>query len=211
VKTQAMSEKIVIFGAGGHAKVVVDAIEREGFYRIKLLVDSNPAMVGTSINRYRVLSEQEGLSARADGTFWAFVAIGDNQTRKRIAQIVKQRGFSLATVVHPGAVKATEVELGEGSLLMPGSVINACAEVGSNVIVNTGAIIEHDCRVGNNTHIAPRATLCGGVHIADDTLIGAGAVVLPGLKIGARVVVAAGAVVITDVPDDAIVKGIPAR
>lgn len=206
-----MPDQIVIFGAGGHAKVVIDAIEIAGLDEIRFLVDANPARVGTRLKHYQVRSEQEGLSAGASGSLRAFVAIGNNEARKRIAQMAKQFGFGLATVVHPASVRASDAILGEGSLVMPGSVINACAVIGSNAIINTGAIVEHDCRVGDFTHIAPRATLCGGVDIGDDTLIGAGAIILPGIKVGVGAVVGAGAIVLSDVPDGATVKGIPAR
>jgi UDP-perosamine 4-acetyltransferase len=205
-----MPEQIIIFGSGGHAKVVIDAVEMSGAHQIAFLVDANPIRVGTRLKHYQVRSEQEGLSAGGCGML-AFVAIGNNQTRKCIADRAKHSGFSLATVVHPGALKATDVTLGEGTLLMPGSVINACALIGTNTIINTGAIVEHDCRVGNNTHIAPRATLCGGVEVGDETLIGAGAIILPGVRVGARVLIGAGAVVLSDVPDDVTVKGMPAR
>jgi sugar O-acyltransferase (sialic acid O-acetyltransferase NeuD family) len=206
-----MPEQIVIFGAGGHAKVVVDAIEVVGSYEILFLADANPARLGTRLKHYLVRSEKEGLSAGASGLLSAFVAIGHNETRKRIAQAAKAGGFRLATVVHRAAVIASDTTLGEGTLVMPASVINASSVIGVNAIINTGAIIEHDCRVGNHTHIAPRATLCGGVEIGDDTLIGAGAIVLPGIKVGARAVVGAGALVLSDVPDGSITKGIPAR
>lgn len=206
-----MPEKIVIFGAGGHAKVVIDAIEMMGRHEITFLADADIARVGTRLKGYRVCSEQEGFAAGASGLRHAFVAIGNNTTRKRIAHKVRECGFALAMVVHPAAVVSESATLGAGTLVMPGSVINADAVVGANVIINTGVIVEHDCRVGDNAHIAPGAILCGGVEIGKDALIGAGATILPGVKVGGRATVGAGAVVLSDVPDDATAKGIPAR
>ena len=206
-----MLEKIVIFGAGGHAKVVIDAIEMSGSHEIVFLADADNAHVGTRIKGYLVCSEQNGFAARKSGLGHAFVAIGKNESRKRVAHTAMEFGFNLATIVHPAAIVSSEATLNAGTLVMPGSVINSDTLIGENVIVNTGAIIEHDCVIGNDVHIAPRAVLCGGVSIGQGTLVGAGAIILPGVKVGAQATVAAGAVVVSDVPDGATVKGIPAR
>lgn len=191
--------------------MVIDAIEMEGRYQIAFIVDADHNLVGTKLKGYQVCSERVGIDAAKSGFSHAFVAVGHNEIRKRIAHRVQESGLILATIVHPAAVVSAAVKLGAGTLVMPGCVINADVLVGANVIINTGSIIEHDCRIGENTHIAPRATLCGGVVVGNETLIGAGAVILPGLNVGSRATVAAGAVVSSEVPDGAIVKGIPAR
>lgn len=206
-----MKNKIVIFCAGGHSKVVIDAIEMGGCYQVAFIADADNNLVGTKLKGYEVCSEQAGIAAVKSGFSHAFVAVGHNETRKRISHQVQKSGFILATIVHPAAVVSPGVKLGNGTLVMPGCVVNSDAVVGANVIINTGSIIEHDCRIGDNTHIAPRATLCGGVVVGSETLIGAGAVILQGLNVGSRVTVAAGAVVLSEVPDDAMVKGVPAR
>ena len=206
-----MREKIVIFGAGGHAKVVIDAIEMAVCHDVAFLADADNARVGSRVMEYVVRSEHDGFAAWGQEFSYAFVAIGQNEARKRIACMAMECGYALATVVHPCAIVSTRATVGPGSLVMPGSVINADAVVGQNVIINTGAIVEHDCRVGDSSHIAPRVTLCGGVSVGEETLIGAGAIVLPGVKVGRRAIVGAGAVVLSDVPDDARVIGIPAR
>jgi len=206
-----MTEKLVIFGAGGHAKVVVDAIEMEGGYEIFFLADADIARKGTKYRGYEIRSEQEGLDARIAKVNHAFVAIGQNSVRKRIADAVAACGFVLATIVHPAAILSKNSGLGAGALLMPGSVVNADAKIGNGVIVNTGAVVEHDCLVGDFAHIGPNASLCGGVVIGKGALIGAGAVVLAGVRVGAEAIVGAGAVVLSDVPDSAKFVGVPAK
>lgn len=202
---------VVLFGAGGHAKVVIDAIEIEGCYEIVFLADADIALVGTTLQGYPVRSEEEGFAAQVQGVPNAFVAIGRNAMRQHIAVAAAASGFVLARIVHPAATVARSASLGAGTLVMPGSVINADAHVGTNVIINTGAIIEHDCRVDDHAHIAPRATLCGGARIGAGTLVGAGAVILPGVKVGAGATVGAGALVLSDMPDGARIFGAPAR
>jgi sugar O-acyltransferase (sialic acid O-acetyltransferase NeuD family) len=206
-----MLEPIIIFGAGGHAKVVIDAIEKAHSYSISFLVDADPDRIGSFLKHYVIRSEEDGFSAVVNQEIWTFVAIGNNAVRKGQACKLKNLGCKLAQVIHPAAVIATDAVIGEGTLVMPGSILSASVKIGANVIINSGTIIEHDCCVGDNCHIAPRATLCGGVEIGEDTLVGAGAIILPGVKIGARSVIGAGAVVLANLPDDSSAKGNPAR
>lgn len=203
--------RVVVFGAGGHAKVVIDSIEIMGCYEIAFLADADIALVGTTLLGYPVRIEEDGFAVHDQGVPYAFVAIGHNAMRQRIAVAAAARGFILASIVHPAATLARSASLGAGTLVMPGSVINADAHIGANVIINTGAIIEHDCSVGDHAHIAPRATLCGGTRIGAGTLVGAGAVILPGIKVGAGATVGAGALVLSDVPDGTRIFGVPAR
>jgi sugar O-acyltransferase (sialic acid O-acetyltransferase NeuD family) len=206
-----MSEKVVIFGAGGHAKVVIEAIESAGHYQIAFLSDSNPDITGTMLKGYPIRSVDDGLSFSDFGVSRGFVAVGKNKDRERIASDVKQKGLALVTVVHPAAMISTSAVLGAGTLIMPRSIINADSTVGYNVIINSGAIIEHDCEIGDNAHVGPGATLCGGVKIGRGSLIGAGAIILPGVTIGNFVVVGAGAVVLSSIPDGTTNVGVPAR
>lgn len=194
-------DKILIFGAGGHAKVVIDAVEREGKYKIALLADADQSLYGTTLFGYLIASQEEGLSASKIGVSRAFVAIGGNAVRSRIADMVIGAGFSLVAVVHPGAIVSGRARIGCGSLVMPGAVVNADAVVGSNVIINTGAVIEHDCEIGDGVHIAPNATICGASKVGARTLIGAGAVVLPGISVGSEVVIGAGSTVVSNIPN----------
>lgn len=206
-----MLKPLVIFGAGGHAKVVVDAIERQQVYEIALLVDADKARVGTHLSGYEVLAEEVGLSAMSQGISHAIVAIGDNTARRQVAARAREAGFVLATVIHPAAVVARSVQVGDGSLVMSGVIINAEATVGENVILNTGAVIEHDCKIGSHVHIAPHATLCGGVTVGSGSLVGAAATVLVGVRIGSDVVVGAASTVLADIADNSKVVGSPSR
>jgi len=206
-----MLEKLVIFGAGGHAKVVIDAVMRQGRFDVAFLADSDAARVGSVILGYPVREEAEGFAALAAGVKYGIIAIGDNATRRRIAEMVRRNGLTLAKVIHPSAVVACATSIGDGTLVMPGSIINAEAHIGANVIVNTGAVIEHDCVIGDDAHIAPNVTLCGGVSVGAGSLIGAGATVLVGRRIGTGAVVGAGSTVIEDVPDGTCAVGSPCR
>jgi UDP-3-O-[3-hydroxymyristoyl] glucosamine N-acyltransferase len=152
-----MKEKIFVFGASGHAKVVIDIIERQGLYEIVFLADDDPGLKGTVVYGYQVIGGKDDLLTNAIER--GIVAIGSNQSRRSVSLWLTDNGFELASAVHPTAQLARGVTIGAGSVIMAGAVINADSRIGDNVIVNTRSSIDHDCVVGNFTHIAPGATL----------------------------------------------------
>ena len=202
------TETIIVYGASGHAKVVVDIIERAGKYTIGFIADDNPALKGQMIYGYRVLGGKYDILTT--NIRKAVVAIGSNRARAAVSTWLKDNGFLFVTAVHPTAAVARGARVGIGTVLMAGSIVNSDAAVGDHVIVNTGATIDHDCRIGNFVHIAPGSTLCGSVKVGDGSFVCAGATVVPNLTIGSNVIVGAGATVITDVEDSATVIGTPA-
>lgn len=200
---------LLVFGSGGHAKVVIDAAEKQGFRKI-LVADDAEKNWGTQLMGYRVLGGREAL-LRLAGRPSAIVAVGDNRARVLIAAWLEEHGFSLATVIHPSVQLGRGVSIGRGSLLVAGAIVNSDAVIGANVIVNTAATVDHDCVVSDGVHLAPGVHLCGDVQVGAGSLLGVGAVAIPCVKIGCRCVIGAGAVVLKDIPDEARVAGVPAR
>ena len=204
-------EQIFVFGASGHAKVVMDIIERQDLYKIAFLVDDDPALNGSDVYGYRVIGGKEALLARRGDVSAGIVAIGINTARMKVAKWLTDNAFRLITVVHPSAQLARGVIVGQGSVIMAGAVINSDTRIADNVIINTRACIDHDCLVGDGVHIAPGAVLCGTVTVGEGTFVCAGATIAPNLKIGEHAIVGAGSTIITDVPDGVTVVGSPAR
>ena len=207
-----MPERIFIFGASGHAKVVLDAARLQG-YEVCVLFDDNPVLAGGRFMDCAVVGGRDVLSSwcKEQGVSAGIVAIGQNRPRVAVAESLRAAGLRLVSVVHPGAIVAAGVRIGAGSVLMAGAVVNSDAVLGNDCIVNTGACIDHDCELGDGVHVAPGCHLCGNVRVGTGSLIGAGSTVIPGIRIGARALVGAGSTVIRDVPDDARVAGSPCR
>lgn len=205
---------VIVLGASGHAKVVMDTIEKsEGFF-VSGLVDDNPALQGALIYGYQVIGDRQTLLEQRFKLSGAacIVAIGDNHIRTEVAAWLEANGFSLGVAIfHPSAQVARGVFVGSGSIVMAGALINSDARIGKNVIVNTGSIVEHDCVIGDGAHVAPGVTMCGGIVVGARTLIGAGAVLHPNVHIGKDVIIGAGATVVCDVPDGLTVVGTPAK
>jgi sugar O-acyltransferase (sialic acid O-acetyltransferase NeuD family) len=205
-------EKLVVFGAGGHAKVVIDLIEQQGNYEIAGLLDDDIKHQGKHFFGYPVLGMRADLPALLSAQLrHAIVTIGDNASRAALATFLDQHGWCFASAIHPHASIGRGVEVCPGSVVMAGCVVNADAYLGAQVIINTGATVDHDCRIEDAVHIAPGCHLCGGVSVGQGSLVGAGSTVTPGVRIGRKVIVGAGSTVIRDVADGTKVSGSPAR
>ena len=188
-------EKIVLIGGGGHAKVVIDAIKKEGKFDIYGIVDPVLAR-GTSVMGISVLGSDDELeNIFAKKVKYASIGIGsidNSEARKRIYRNLKSIGFELPAIKHPSASIGEHVLLGEGTFVAAGAVINPSVKIGKNAIVNTRASIDHDCEIGDFVHIAPGATLSGGVRVGDETHIGTGANVVQYRTIGKECMIGAG-------------------
>ena len=195
-------EKVIIIGAGGHAKALIDCIEEENKYEISSIVDDDPKV--TKIFNHSVSVRDEINFADRK----CIVAIGNCQTRREIISHLNSEFF---TSVHPRATVSKYSKIGIGSQIFAGVVINSGAKIGDHCIINTGAIIDHDCVVGDFVNISPNVSLAGGAKIGSSTNIGIGAVVIQTVSIGSNVIIGAGSVVISDIPDNCTALGTPAK
>lgn len=187
-----------MLGAGGHAKVLLDALA---------LCGVAVAGVVDAADDNALLQRRAESIALVNGVG----GVGDTAPRRQVFEKFKQRGFRFLTVRHPAAVVAGDALLGEGVQIMAGAVVQPGASIGANTIVNTRAVVDHDCRVGAHCHIATGATLASTVTVGDGAHIGAGATVIQLVKIGAGALIGAGAAVIRDVPSGARALGVPAQ
>lgn len=206
-------KKLIIWGASGHALVVADAVRMMGGYELAgLLDDRDPGRRGTLSGGLPVLGGAETLDGlRRDGIDHLFFGFGDGAERLRLAAVVRSKGFSLPTVIHPRSVVARDVVIGAGTLIAAGAVVNPGVRIGENVIINTSSSVDHECVIDDGAHVCPGARLAGGISVGRRAWVGIGASVVERVRIGAGAYIGAGAVVIRDVPDNVVVVGVPAR
>lgn len=183
-----------LYGASGHAKVIIDIL-RDAGEPIEGLFDDNKEVK-------QLLSYPVYTTDKVTGLL--IVSIGDNKTRKRI---VDSLSVEFGGVIHPSAIVSPLSDVEEGTVVMQGAIIQSCAVIGKHCIINTAASVDHDCKVGDFVHISPKATLCGNVEVGEGAWIGAGAIVIPGVKIGKWCVIGAGSVVTKDIPDYSLAAG----
>lgn len=208
-----MKKDLFIYGASGHAKVVIDIVEQCGEYQISHIFDDDPDKNGADFYGYRITggreSFEEALTEKSIET--GFIAIGDNTTRKQISDMCREKHLELISIIHPSAIMSRTVSIGSDCVIMPGVVINADVIIKPDTIINTSSSIDHDCVIGSSVHIAVGAHLCGNVKIGDLALIGAGAVVNPNLTVGNQTIIGSGAVVVDNIGDNQKAIGVPAK
>jgi UDP-perosamine 4-acetyltransferase len=201
-------------GAGGHARVLIDALQATR-RTVHGLLDADPSLHGRHVLGIPVLGSDELLPALwQQGVRLAFLGVGtprSTQARMRVWQQLLDLQFDIVDVIHPAAVISPHAKFGRGVTVLARAVVNASAVLGDNVVVNTGAIVEHDCQIGDHVHLATGCVLAGGVIVEPGAFVGAGAVLKPGVRIGRQSVVGAGAAVVRDVPANVVVSGVPAR
>ena len=200
--------RVILIGAGGHAKVVWDTMRAMGAQVIAVL-DDDEKIWGHAFMNLKVEGPTTRISEfQAEG---AIIAIGDNPARRQMYERVSRQDVPLLNVIHPTAVIAPAVELGKGIVVFANVVVNIGTRIGDNVILNTACTIDHDCIIGAHAHVAPGAHLAGGIRVGAGALIGIGAAIIPNIRVGDWSIVGAGSVVVRDVPAGATVVGSPAR
>lgn len=207
-------KKIFVIGSSGHAKVVIDIIEKEGKYEIVGLLSRDQA-AGEFVFGYEILGKEADLpkilnTHPAEGFI---IAVGDNATRAKVAKFLEENHPELKAIsaVHPSAIIGKDVTIGAGTVIMAGTIINPSTRIGEHCIINTRASIDHDNSIGNFTSIAPGVTTGGDCTIGAFCAIGIGATLLHGIQIGKQTVIGANALVNKNIPLFSVAYGVPAK
>lgn len=201
-------DKIVIFGAGGHGKVVLDILMESGADILGFL-DDDRSKIGRKIRGIKILGNFSDLDKKIP--IKLALGIGNNLVRFDIFKKAETLGINLVSAAHPKAIISKDVKIGQGVVIMPGAVINAGVIIEDGVVVNTGATVDHDCYLEKFCQIWPGAHLAGSVRVGEFSYVGTGASVIQNINIGKRTVIGAGAVIISDVSDKLTIVGNPGR
>lgn len=203
---------LVLIGAGGHGRVVLDILLSRGEHRVVGVLDADPALAGSKILGIDVLGPIQLLEKlKRQHVRGAIVAIGDNRVRRGYLREVDASGIEAVNAIHPSAVVSPRATLGRNVVVCAGAVVCVDAKVADAAIINTRASVDHECVIGEAAHVAPGAILAGRVTVGAEAFVGMGASVIQCRSIGDGALVAAGAVVIRDVAPGSRVAGMPAR
>lgn len=198
--------RVAVFGGGGHARSLIDVVERLGGV-VDLVVAPAPHV---DVAAQHAADDATGCRLTAERGLVPVLAMGAGEARLAVARALGEAGLEAGVVVARTATVSPTAVLGAGSVVLEHAHVGPRASIGAAVVVNTSAVVEHDCRVGDGSHVAPGATLTGHVTCGSLVLVGAGATVLVGLSVGAAATVGAGALVTRDVTAGQTVVGVPA-
>lgn len=208
-----MNKPVIILGAGGHAKVLIEMMQLQSMDIIGI-IDKDETFKGEQVLGVPVLGDETVLDQYNSHRIDLVNGIGSTQSlllRRSIYEKFSGKGFHFKTICHPLAIISHYAKLDDGVQIMAGAIIQPGCMIGDNTIINTGARIDHDCNIHAHVHVAPGATISGGVHIFENTHIGTGATIIQGIRIASGALIAAGAVVVNDIDDGQVVMGIPAK
>ena len=207
-------KNILIFGSGGHAKVIVDIIEKQEEFNIAGFIDGykekNSVIMG-----YRVIGDEFSLEdiIVSNEIYGGIIGIGDNliraKVRDKIIKIIPN--FKFVNCIHPKSILGKDATLGVGNVLMAGAIINSSTRINNHCILNTNSSIDHDCLMSDFTSIAPNATIGGNVKIGDYSAIGIGVNIFHNVNIGYNCIIGGGSLVCHDTKENSIYYGSPSK
>jgi len=208
-----LRDKLIIWGASGHAKVIADIVKLEDRFELVGFLDNiNKNTQGRLLCGLPIYGGEEQLdNLKQNGVKHLILGFGNCEARLALSSLIINMGFSLATAIHPKSILAHDIIVGNGVVIAAGAVINPGAQIGDNAIINTASVIEHGCSIQEGAHICPGTCLGGDVIVGRASWIGIGSVVKDHVQIGAGVCIGAGSVVINDIPDEVVAYGVPAK
>ncbi len=202
-------KKVLLIGAGGHARACIDIIEQEGRFSVYGLTGL-PSEVGQKLLGYPVLGTDVDMSRYLMEAPYALVAVGQIKSvepRKRLFRALVEAGFEMPTIVSPRGYVSPHAEVGYGTIVMHGAVVNAGAKVGANCILNSQSLVEHDVVIGDHCHIATGASINSGVRVGAETFIGSNSSIRQGLRIGPGCLIGMGQRILSDCADGIHIPG----
>lgn len=203
-------KRLIILGAGGHGKVVMDIAQLTGRWEKIMVIDDRFPDVNSVLSFPVIGKISDAIKNITNDDDW-FVAIGDGKVRLDLISRLMKSLKPPVTLIHPSAVISSHTKFEYGTVVMAGAVVNPACKIGYGSIINTCSSVDHDCILEEGVHICPGAHLGGDVSVGKKTWVGIGVVVKHGIAIGENVTVGAGATVINDVPDNLTVTGTPAK
>lgn len=208
------TKNIIVFGGGGHGKVIADIIEKIPQFKLIGFID-NSLKIGTNIDKYKVLGNRSELKdiIKKESIFGGVIGIGNNNLRANVKNDISRmlKNFNFVNCIHPSAIFPESVKFGHGNVIMAGSVINSSSVIMDHCIINTNSTVEHDCMIDDFSSIGPAAAIGGHVKIGKNSSIGIGANIFNNVVIEENCLIGGGSLVNKNTKKNAVYFGIPAK
>ena len=201
-------DKIILIGAGGHARACIDVIETTNQYEIAGLIEKDENMTDANLG-YSVIGTDNDLQDLRQQYNKALITVGQiksHEIRIKLYQLLKELDFTLPVIISPQAYVSKHAQIGEGSIIMHGAIVNTNASIGKNCIINNKSLVEHDAVIGDHCHIATGVIINGEVSVGNETFIGSGAVTKQCISIGNNCIIGAGVILKDNVNSNQVIK-----
>lgn len=198
--------KMAIYGAGAQGRVALATVRAAGLHDVVAFLDDDRRKYGKRVDGLLIV---KGELSNQFST--AFVAVGDNEARCRLADRLETEGLVLVNVIHPSAVVMPSIRMDRGILVCAGAVVVAGTTIEDAVVVNTGATVDHDCLLKRGCYLSPGVHTAGRVIVGEKAFVGVGASLGPNVVVGEGAMVGAGAAVLKSVDPYTFVAGVPAE
>ena len=195
-------KKIVLIGAGGHAKACIEIIKSAGEFSIAQVIGKS-SEIGSNVLGHVIKHTDADLALLREDYEYALIGIGQMHSpepRREIHSNLLNLGYQMPTIISKHAIVSSKAKIGTGSIVMNGAILNSDCTVGTNVIINSSALLEHDVFVGDDCHISTRVTINGNSRIGQGTFLGSGTVIRNGIEIGENSFVDMGSVITESLP-----------
>jgi len=200
--------KVIVIGSSGHAKVIIDAINKSNHYEVIGLLDDFRVIGETTLGVPVIGKIADAIIHDKTGCSW-IIGVGDNYQRHAIHSRLMELRLNYINVIHSSAIMGSDVDLGVGNFIAAGTIINSGTRIGNHCIINTGAQLDHDNILGDFVSIAPKAALAGNVTVERGSYIGMGANILQKITVGRQTVIGAGSLVNRSIPRFKVAYGVP--
>jgi sugar O-acyltransferase (sialic acid O-acetyltransferase NeuD family) len=202
-----VSKQVAIMGAGGHAHVIA-SILRTTHASIYGYFDDSCDYTSEIIKNAPLLGRFNDIVNYKKSIQSVYLALGDNQIRKKFFDFLIHHGFLLPSLLHPTATVESDTVINDATVICLGTLIGTEVTIGKGSIINTGCSVDHESLIGDFVHLAPKVAVAGRTTIDDFTFVGINTTIADKLTIGRNVVIGAGSVILRDVPDGAKIVGV---
>ena len=198
---------MIIYGNGSMAKVMHGYIRPVAFTVDRKLIKGNGA---SFLGKPMIPFDEIGREFPPETYREILVAVGFNDMNRVRAYVTDEvwvKGYTPRGFIHPSALFAGDVKIGQGTVLLDCVTLHPDCRIGDGVWMTGHNAIGHDCEVGNYCWLNSGVTLAGHVKVGWGTVFGINSAVADHVTIGKRCYIGAGTLVASDVPDDTVVVG----
>lgn len=209
IKSFDSNKWVVILGAGGGAKMCIDAISQNKNFKILGLLDDKKTDDNFFFS-HDIIGDFDFYETLIDlgikNFILAFGVISNRKNRFNLYLKMKKNGANFINLIHPKAIVEDSVVMGEGNVILAGANVGSGVVMGDLNYINNSSIVSHDCILENNIHIAPGAVLASSIEIGSNSLIGMNSTIFYGIRIGNNVTINNGVNLNSDVDNGELIK-----